>query len=162
MLKIAKSLLFVEKVWHFQRLPNNIKRTKTKVQVQQELLWIIISGYKHEKNKQKKNKKKTGSSSQYVNCISDFAFLPVNCFQSFSCAKKKWHVNCISDFAFLSVNCFQSFSCAKKKKKKKRDMKATNVLKLYMYTNCNFSWSFIKNNNDVSTHAWPRLILHGP
>ena len=22
------------------------------------------------------------------NCISDFAFLPVNCFQSFSCAKK--------------------------------------------------------------------------
>ena len=28
------------------------------------------------------------SSSQYVSCISDFAFLPVNCFQSFSCAKK--------------------------------------------------------------------------
>ena len=25
----------------------------------------------------------------YVNCISDFAFLPVNCFQSFSCAKKE-------------------------------------------------------------------------
>ena len=24
-----------------------------------------------------------------VNCISDFAFLPVNCFQSFSCAKKE-------------------------------------------------------------------------
>ena len=30
-----------------------------------------------------------GSSSQYVNCISEFAFLPVNCFQSFSCAKKE-------------------------------------------------------------------------
>ena len=29
------------------------------------------------------------SNSQYVNCISDFAFLPVNCSQSFSCAKKE-------------------------------------------------------------------------
>ena len=50
MLKIAKSLLFVEKVWHFQRLPNNI----TKVKVQQELLWMIISGYKHEKKRKEK------------------------------------------------------------------------------------------------------------
>ena len=33
------------------------------------------------------------SSSQYVNCISDFAFLPVNCFQSFSCAKKRHESN---------------------------------------------------------------------
>ena len=48
-------------------------------------------------------------------------------------------VHCISDSAFLPVNCFQSFSCAKK-----RGMKATNVLELYMYTNCNFSRSFIK------------------
>ena len=34
-----------------------------------------------------------GSSSQYVNCISDFAFLSVNCFQSFSCAKKRHESN---------------------------------------------------------------------
>ena len=39
--------------WHFQRLPNNIKRTITKVKVQQELLWMIISGYKHERKKRK-------------------------------------------------------------------------------------------------------------
>ena len=51
MLKIVKSLLFVETVWHFQRLPNNIKRTMTNVKVQQELLWMIISGYKHEKKR---------------------------------------------------------------------------------------------------------------
>ena len=30
-----------------------------------------------------------GSSSQYVNCIKHFAFLPVDCFQSFSCAKNE-------------------------------------------------------------------------
>ena len=50
-LKIVKSLLFVETVCHFQRLPNNIKRTMTKANVQQELLWMIISGYTHEKKR---------------------------------------------------------------------------------------------------------------
>ena len=34
-----------------------------------------------------KTKTDFGSSSQYVNCINDFVFLPVNCFQSFSCVK---------------------------------------------------------------------------
>ena len=34
MLKIVKSLLFVETVWRFQRLPNNIKLTMTNVKVQ--------------------------------------------------------------------------------------------------------------------------------
>ena len=63
---------------------------------------MISSGYTHEKKKKKKKNfmylSKTkmgqrelvfGNGSQYVNCISDFACLPVNCFQSFSCAKKE-------------------------------------------------------------------------
>ena len=41
--------MFVDTVCHFQRLPNNIKHTMTKVKVQQELRRMIISGYKHEK-----------------------------------------------------------------------------------------------------------------
>ena len=40
-------------------------RTMTKVKVQQELLWMIISGYKHEKKK-KKEKKKEKKKKHYV------------------------------------------------------------------------------------------------
>ena len=73
----------------------------TKVKVQQELLWMIISGYKHEKEKEKKKHyvftynenayegTDLGSSSPYMICISDFAFLPVICCQNFSCVKKE-------------------------------------------------------------------------
>ena len=61
---------------------------------------MIISGYKHDNkrnimyvSKTKTGKRELISSSQYVNYISDFAFLPVNCFQSFSCAKKRHESN---------------------------------------------------------------------
>ena len=67
-----------------------------------------------------------GSSSQYVNCISDFAFLPVNCFQSFSCAKKRHESN--------------------------KSVEIVHELQ--------FLTTYYRNTNDVSTHAWPWLILH--
>ena len=68
---------------------------------------MIISGYKLENKRNIMYVSKTkmgerelgtnfGSSSQYVNCISDFAFLPVNCFQSLSWvshAKKRHESN---------------------------------------------------------------------
>ena len=74
--------MFVDTVCHFQRLPNNIKHTMTKVKVQQELRRMIISGYEHKK-------KETLCTYLKRKCISDFAFLPVNCFQRLSCAKKR-------------------------------------------------------------------------
>ena len=41
------------------------------------------------KNENGEERTDFGSSSQYVNCKSDFAFLHVNCFQRFSCAKQE-------------------------------------------------------------------------
>ena len=42
-----------------------------------------------------------------MNCISDFAFLPVYCFQSFSCAKKRHESNksveIVHEFQFLTA-----------------------------------------------------------
>ena len=69
---------------------------------------MIISGYKHEKKKKKKkkhnNKTKIGKMELILEAVhSDIAFLPVNCFK------------------VLVV-----------RKKKRRGMKATNPLKLYM------------------------------
>ena len=43
-----------------------------------------------------------------MNCIDDFAFLPVNCFQSFSCAKKRHErnksVEIVHELQFLTNN----------------------------------------------------------
>ena len=70
----------------------------TKVRVQQELFWLMISGYKHEKKRNimyvSKMKMDKGelileAFHSMWTTLSDFAFLPVNCFQIFSCAKKE-------------------------------------------------------------------------
>ena len=67
---------------------------------------------------------------------------------------KQFTVNCISDFAFLLVNCFQSFSCAKKRHESNKSVEIVHELQ--------FITTYYRNTNDVSTHAWPWLILHGP
>ena len=63
-------------------------------------------------------------------------------------------MNCISDFAFLPVNCFKSFCCVKKRHERNKSVEIVHELQ--------FLTTYYRNTNDVSTHAWPRLILHGP
>ena len=49
------------------------------------------------------------------------------------------YVNCISDFAFLSVNCFRSFSCARKRHESNKSVKIVHELQFFTtyYRNTN-------------------------
>ena len=124
-----------EPVWHFQRLPNNIKRTITKVKVQQKLLWMIISGYKHEKKRNIKYLYKTKMGKREL---------------SLEAVHRMWTALAILHFYLWTV--FKVLVVRKKRHESNKSVEIVHALQ--------FTTKYYRNTNDVSTHAWPWLLVY--